>query len=143
LTQRGFLRLAVVLPLFGMAVAAAVHTQDGDALAPSSATRGMIAYLAVGIWAWQVVSGPRLPEAMRRLWYAPLLYVAFGLALLGVMAVTHEGGVKALAADWRLVALRSGVKLGLGYAYVALIQWAAAALFESAEPSPGGRSVER
>ena len=104
-----------MLPLIGMVVAAVVRAQGGHGVGsatsdwwrPFSVTRGIIAYLGVAAWAWGVVSGPRLLEATRRLWYAPLLYVALGLALLSVMAVTHEEGVRAL---------RSGVKLGLGTA---------------------------
>jgi len=126
LTRRGFLRMAVTLPLVWLAVAAALGAADG--VAPSSIVRAMIAYGGVAAWGWRVVSRLSPSHALAQLWYGPLLYVALSLALLGMIAVTHEQGVAALSAEWRLLLLRSGVQLGLGYAYVALIRWAAGTL---------------
>jgi hypothetical protein len=125
LTRRGFLRLAVALPLVVLAVAAVLRGAAGEATA--SIVRAMVAYAGVAVWGWRISS--RLPpaDALTRLWYGPLLYVTLSLAVLGVMAVTHEQGVATLSAQWRLLLLRSVVQLGVGYAYLGLIRWGFAA----------------
>jgi hypothetical protein len=133
LTRRGFLGMAVTLPLVLLAVAAALRAAGG--VETSSVVRGMVAYSGVAAWGWRVVSRLPPPEGRRQLWYGPLLYVALSLAVLAIIAVTQERGVAALSAQWRVLLLRSGVQLGLGYAYVALVQWTAATLGGPDDPS--------
>jgi hypothetical protein len=121
LTRRGFLRLAVALPLVVLAVAAVVRGAAGEATA--SMVRAMVAYAGVAVWGWRISSSLPPADGLTRLWYGPPLYVTLSLAVLGGMAVMQEQGVAALSAQWRLLLLRSVVQLGVGYAYLGLIRW--------------------
>jgi hypothetical protein len=128
------LRAAVVLPLVALGVAAALRLLLGSSA--GSIARAMAAYAGVALWGWRTAA--RLPpaQALDRFWHAPPLYVALSLGLTALIAATHEQGVAALTAEWRLLVLRSGAQLALGYLYVGLVRWSVSLVSQGETPDP-------
>ena len=91
LTRRGFLRLAVALPLVVLAVAAVVRGAAGEATA--SMVRAMVAYAGVAVWGWRISSSLPPADGLTEAQFGPPLYVTLSLAVLGGMAVMQEQGV--------------------------------------------------
>lgn len=107
MSTRGFYRLAVLLPLLGFAIAAAIRALGGaDEAAPA-------------------VPGGRTES----------LYPSWVVA--GVPALAHSQALRLLAEERELIVLRTAVKLAVSYAYLALIQWAAARWVERPDAAPG------
>ncbi len=121
-------RAAVLIPLLGLAVAAALHPGSPrelptgwEWLYPASVTRGLLAYALIAVWLWVQVGRRPLAEVDRLFWLAPLVYVGIlWLMLLG--PALARGRVAELweenagAITWRTVA-----HLVIGYACVALL----------------------
>ena len=130
-SPQGLYRIAVLIPLVGLAIAAALHGSSArnlpagwDWVYPASITRGFIAYALVAVWLWMEIGRRSLAEVHRRVWLAPLVYVGLLWAMLLIPAL-----LRGQAADlWKehagAILFRTAVHLVAGYACVALLHLA-------------------
>jgi hypothetical protein len=130
---RTFYHIAILLPLASLAVAAVLHSGEGDLVTglapggkarwiyPPSEIRGLLAYGIVALWLiWTLHSRPRGAfESL--LWLAPFAYVAAHIALLAPLVLMHGRAAEFLSEHGGRVALRLLVRLLIGFGYVGLV----------------------
>jgi hypothetical protein len=128
-----FYRIALLLPLLGLALAAAVRwsvTPSGPPLAyggrsiwiyPPSLIRGLLAYGLVIVWLYWHLRRRPLRKYETLLWQAPLTYTAVSATLLGVLVLAH-GQAETFMDEYRgWMGLRLVAEVTIGYGYVALV----------------------
>jgi hypothetical protein len=128
-----FYRLAQVLPLIGLALAAAVQAgapADGAPLAhggratgmyPPFAVRGLFAYGIMMIWLNREL-GRRSPMAFESLlWMAPVVYAGLTAVLLGALVLAHGEMADFVDQHRGWIGLRLATHLIIGYAYLGLV----------------------
>lgn len=133
---RTFYHVAILLPLAGLAVAAALHSGEGDLVTglapggkaswiyPPSEIRGLLAYGIVALWLmWNLHRRP-LAAFEALLWLAPFVYVAAHIALLAPLVLVHGRAAEFLSEQGGRVALRILVRLLIGFGYVGLVVFA-------------------
>ncbi|MGH3993628.1 MAG: hypothetical protein ACRDSN_14355 [Pseudonocardiaceae bacterium] len=133
--MRAFYTAALLLPLLGLGLAAVIGGSDDSTLVlgpggkadwiyPTSAARGLLAYAVVALWlAWEI-SHREAVTFERRIWIAPVVYVAVISALLGGVVLAQGRAPEFLAEHSGRAALRVGVHLVVGYGYVWLVVFA-------------------
>jgi hypothetical protein len=121
-------RIAVMVPLVGLAVASAVRDSPSPDLPvgwywlyPDSITRGLLAYTVVLVWLWVQIGRRPLSEIHRLLWLAPLLYLGILWLLLLGPALARGRVAELWEENGRTIVLRTLVHLIIGYACVALL----------------------
>jgi hypothetical protein len=133
---RSFYRIAILLPLVGLGLAAAIHPGDAELAAglgpggtahwlyPESAVRGFIAYAFVALWLlWEL--GRRRPRTFEpRLWLAPLAYAAANVVLLAPFVLAQGRAHEFFSEQGGRVGLRLMVHLLIGFSYVGLVRFA-------------------
>jgi hypothetical protein len=130
---QSFYRLALVLPLIGLALAAAVKAgapADSPALAhggratwmyPPFAVRGLLAYGVMMIWLNREL-GRRSPKAFESLlWVAPVVYTGLSAVLLGALVLLHGEMADFVEEHRGWIGLRLATHLIIGYAYLGLV----------------------
>lgn len=150
---RTFYLTAVLLPLVGLAVAALLDRgtagltvglgPGGSArwLYPTSAARGLLAYILVAGWLLLVLFR-RSPAALGSLlWWAPLAYVAAHILVLAPLVLVQGRAGEFLAEQGGRAAIRLAAHLVFSLAYVALVVFSRERLrssgaLETAEPTP-------
>ena len=129
---RTYYRIVILLPLFGLGVAAALHHTDPDFSAglgpggtahwlyPKSAVRGLLAYGMVARALRQ-----RTPPAFEPLlWRAPLAYAAANVVVLAPLVLIQGRAVEFLSEQGGRVGLRLVIHLVIGLGYVGLMMFA-------------------
>ncbi len=135
---RKIYRVAVLIPLLGLAIAAAVHERPATALPPGwdwlypdSITRGLLAYALVALWLWVEIGRRSLAEVRRLLWFAPLVYVGILWVMLLGPALARGRAAELWGENAGAIVVRTVVHLVIGYACVALLHVARRRLGES------------
>jgi hypothetical protein len=133
---RNFYRLAILLPLVGLGLAAAIHPEDAELAAglgpggtahwlyPESAIRGFLAYAIVALWLMWELSRRRPGTFEPLLWWAPLAYAAANVVLLAPFVLIQGRGAEFLSEQGGRAGLRLMVHLLIGLTYVGLIRFA-------------------
>jgi hypothetical protein len=127
LSTRAFYRAAILGPLAGLAVAAAVARPSSalpagwDWVYPTSVTRGLIAYALLAVWLWIEIGRRPLSQFRRLVWWMPLLYVALGWLLMLSLSLVRGAAAELWAEHGGAIAVRTAVHLVVGYGYVALV----------------------
>jgi hypothetical protein len=130
---RRFHQLAILFPLLGLGLVAALRGDDADLMVglaeggraywiyPRSEIRGLLAYSVVGLWLLLQLRrrGDAAFESV--LWRAPLFYVA-ALTLLLLPLVLIQGNASELFSEQGgRLGLRLLIHLAIGFSYVALV----------------------
>jgi hypothetical protein len=130
---RRFHQLAVLFPLLGLGLVAALDRGDADLavglveggraywLYPRSATRGLLAYIIVALWLLLELRRRPAAEFASVLWRAPLFYVAALSLLLLPFALVYGHADELFSEQSGRVGLRLLVHLAIGFSYVALV----------------------
>lgn len=138
-----FYRIALLLPLLGLVLAAALKsgasTPDpalayggrSTSIYPPFLMRGLLAYGMVIVWVYRQLHRRPLREFETLLWQAPLTYIAVSAALLAALVLSHGLAAAFLDEHGGWMALRLAGDLTIGYGYVGLIVWARNLLQES------------
>ena len=128
---RGLYRLAVLVPLVGLTVAAMLQGRPPEALPagwdwvyPASITRGLLAYALVAPWLWVEIGRRPMPEVHRLVWLAPLVYVGVLWAMLLIPALLRGRAAELWDEQAGAIVFRTAVHLAIGYACVALLHFA-------------------
>jgi hypothetical protein len=126
LSSRACYRAVALGPLIGLAIAAALATPAAlpagwDWVYPTSVTRGLLVYSVLAAWLWIEIGRRPAAEIRRRMWWVPLLYVAFGWLLMFGLALVRGAVAELWAEHAGAIATRTAVHLLIGYGYVALI----------------------
>jgi hypothetical protein len=133
---RNFYRIAILLPLVGLGVAAAINREDAALAAglgpggtahwlyPESASRGVVAYAVVAVWLMRELSRRRPATFERLLWWAPLAYAAANVALLMPFVLVQGRAAEFLSEQSGRTGLRLMVHLLIGFSYVGLVRFA-------------------
>jgi hypothetical protein len=128
-----FYRITLLLPLLGLALAAAVQisvTPPDQALPyggkatwvyPPFPLRGLAAYGVVLIWLDRYLRRGPLQEFEALLWEAPIAYLAASAALLAILVLAHGQAAEFVGKHAGWIGLSSAVHLAIGYGYVGLI----------------------
>jgi hypothetical protein len=131
-------RAGVLIPLLGLAIAAALHDSPPrelpagwDWLYPDSITRGLFAYALVALWLWVEIGRRSLAEVDRLLWFAPLVYVGILWVMLLGPALARGRAAELWDENAGAIVLRTLVHLVIGYACVGLLHLARRRLGES------------
>jgi hypothetical protein len=131
-----FYRIALLLPLLSLALAAALKSGTtlpeamlayGGRLTsvyPSFLIRSLVAYGFVIVWLYQQLHRRSLRVFESLLWQAPLVYVAITAVLLGALVLAHGQAAEFVNGHTRWIGFRLSVHLAIGYGYVALLVWA-------------------
>jgi hypothetical protein len=135
---RNVYRVAVLVPLLGLVIAALLQDRpaaelppDWDWLYPDSITRGLFACALVALWLWVEIGRRSLAEIDRLLWLAPLVYVGILWLMLLGPALARGRAAELWDENAGAIALRTVVHLVIGYACVALLHVARRRLGES------------
>jgi len=144
---RTFYTIVILLPAVALAVAvpfAAPPPGIGPALPagatevwiyPRFALRELVAYGLLAAWLlWELRTRP-LPAFTRLLQWAPVALVAVSFFLLLPFVLVHGAAREVVADDSGRLVVRFIVRLGLGYAYVALAEFVRTRLLQN-EPTP-------
>ena len=131
-------RVAAVIPLLGLAIAALLHDPPArdlpagwDWLYPDSITRSLFAYALVAMWLWLEIGRRSLAEVDRLLWFAPLVYVGILCLMLLGPALARGRAAELWEENAGAIVLRTVVHLAIGYACVSLLHIARRRLGES------------
>lgn len=140
---RNFYGIAVLLPLAGLGIAAALYRGDSELAAglgpggtarwryPTSAVRGLLAYGVVALWLMRALHR-RAPSAFEPLlWRAPPAYVAANVALLAPLVLMQGQAAAFLSEQGGLAGLRLLIRLVIGFGYVGLVVFARKQLWPS------------
>ncbi len=130
---RTFYEIAVLLPLVGAGIVAAVSQGEAELavglgpggrerwLYPDSATRGAIAYGIVALWLLRELRRRQPARYAPLLWQAPLATVAANILLLAPLPLIHGHAGEFLAEHGGRVGLRLLARLAIGFGYVGLL----------------------
>jgi hypothetical protein len=130
---RTFYAIAVLLPLLGVGIVAALTRGDADLAAglvpgttaewlyPKSATRGFVAYGIVALWLLRELRRRGPVGYERLLWLAPLANAAANILVLAPLALIHGGAGAWLSEQGGRAGLRLVVRLIVGFGYVGLV----------------------
>jgi hypothetical protein len=132
---RTYYSIALLLPLLGLGVAAALNPGDAGLTAglgsggtaqwlyPRSAVRGLLAYGVVVVWLLRALHrrGPGALEPL--LWWAPLAYVAASAAFLAPLVLAQGRAPEFMAEQGQRAALRVVVHLAIGFGYLGLVMF--------------------
>jgi hypothetical protein len=128
--------IVILLPLFGLGVAAALHRADPDFSAglgpggtahwlyPKSAVRGLLAYGMVALWLMRALRQRTPPAIEPLLWRAPLAYAAANVVVLAPLVLIQGRAVEFLSEQGGRVGLRLVIHLVIGLGYVGLMMFA-------------------
>jgi hypothetical protein len=130
---RTFYTIAILLPLVVLAAVAALGGGERDLSAglppgataewlyPTSAVRGLVAYAIVATWLlWELRR--RTPARFASLlWFLPLVTTGVNILVLAPITLVHGAVREFFADDGLRIALRLGVRLLIGFAYVGLV----------------------
>jgi hypothetical protein len=131
-----FYRVALLLPFFGLVLAAALKSgatppdmplADGGRstwVYPPFLIRGLVVSGIVIVWLYRQLRRRSLPEFETLLWQAPIVYVAISTVLLSALVLAHGQAGEFVAQRTGWIELRLAVHLAFGYCYVGLIVWA-------------------
>lgn len=132
---RRFYRIAALLPLAGLAVAAVLHARSAEGLPdgwdwvyPTSISRSVIAYGILAAWLWVQLDRRPARDIPRLLWRAPVIYVLLGWALMFGLALVRGRVGELWAEHAGAILVRTAVHLVVGLGYVAMVHVALAAL---------------
>jgi hypothetical protein len=114
-------RIAALIPLVGLAIAAALQHPTWDWHYPASITRGLLAYALVAVWLWVEIGRRSLGEVHRILWLAPLAYVGILWLMVLGPALARGRAAQVWKENAGTIGLRTLVHLIIGYACVALL----------------------
>jgi hypothetical protein len=132
---RRFYEIAILLPLLGLGIVAALDRGDADLvtglgpggraywLYPPSATRGLLAYGVVALWLLLELRRRRPAEFEPLLWRAPLAIIAAHVLLLTPLVLIHGRAGELLSEQGGRVALRLVVRLVIVFSYVGLVEF--------------------
>src|SRR4051812_1694192 len=128
-----FYRGAVLLPLLGLALAAAVRWSVASPEAPPafggksiwiyppSLIRGLMAYGLLIVWLYWHPRHRPVPDYESYLWQAPLIYTAVSGTVLGVLVLSHGQADVFMNEHGQWMGVRLAVEVVVGYGYVALV----------------------
>jgi hypothetical protein len=130
---RTYYGIAVLLPLFGLGVAAALFRGGADlsaglgpggiaySLYPRSAVRGLLAYGMVALWLMRALRR-RTPRAFEPLlWRAPLANAAANAVVLAPLVLIQGRAGEFLSEEGGRAGLRLVIHLIIGLGYVGLV----------------------
>jgi hypothetical protein len=133
---RTYYGIAVLLPLLGLGVAAALSRGGADlsaglgpggtahSLYPRSAVRGLLAYGMVALWLMRALRR-RTPGAFEPLlWRAPLAYAAANVVVLAPLVLIQGRAAEFLSEQGGRAGLRLVIHLILGFWYVGVVMFA-------------------
>ena len=126
-STRNFYRAALLGPLTGLAIAAALRrpaqplSAEWDWVYPTSVTRGLITYAVLAAWLWIEIGRRPLGDLGRLVWRAPFVYVALTWLLMLSLSLLRGATAELWAEHAGAIALRTAVHLLIGFGYVALI----------------------
>jgi hypothetical protein len=133
---RTYYGIVVLLPLFGLGIAAALHPADADfsaglgpggtahSLYPRSAVRGLLAYAMVAVWLMRALRRRTPPAFEPLLWWAPLAYAAANVVVLAPLVLIHGRAAEFLSEEGGRAGLRLVIHLVIGLGYVGLVMFA-------------------
>ena len=134
LTSRDVYRAGTLLPVVGLAIAAALDDPASELPAgwrfvyPTSITRGLLVYSALAAWLWIEIRRRPLDRLRRLLWWLPVWYVALGWLLMLALALLRGEAGELWAEHTGAILARTAVHLVVGYAYLGLLHVALTAL---------------
>lgn len=130
LQVRTVFRVATLIPLLGLAIAAALTRPTAGLPAgwgyvyPTSVTRGLVVYAVLAAWLWRQLARRPLDRVRRFIWWVPVWYVALGWALMLGLSLLRGQTSELLSQHAGAIVLRTFVHLAVGYAYLVLLQLA-------------------